>query len=83
VPVRVKIDINGRVVSTIHIAREKGLPTPNSENTYRAIIKNESPSYNDLNDGVMFTHRYGDGVEICVKKAIEALEKNNKLKIEE
>lgn len=82
-PVRVKIDINGLVVSTIHIGREQGLPTPNSENVYRAVIKNDNPDYREFMDGVQFTHRYGDGVEICVQKAIDALNKNNKLVIKE
>jgi hypothetical protein len=44
-------------------------------NTYIATI-GEDPIYLDIyeQEGVYYKHRYGDGAEVCVMKAIEALE---------
>jgi hypothetical protein len=44
-------------------------------NTYIATI-GEDPVYLDIYEqkGVYYKHRYGDGAEVCVRKAIEALE---------
>jgi hypothetical protein len=44
-------------------------------NTYIATI-GEDPTYLDIYEqkGVYYKHRYGDGAEVCVRKAIEALE---------
>lgn len=87
-PIQVHIEVNGRPVKSIHISRESGGTSADDVNTYRVIKKDalegsrfssrafaEVPSYSEWTDrGVSFIHRYGDGIETCVRKGLEALE---------
>lgn len=77
-PIHVDIKINDTMISQIHIARFLGGTYPNDINTY-LVVRGERPTdYTDWVDGGKeFTHRYGDGAEVCVAKAIEALVVND------
>lgn len=89
-PIEVQISVNGKPVESIHIAREEGTRDPESVNTYVTLKKSilpgdkyhstrfaDSPSYKEWDEGVRFEHAYGDGIEVCVRKALEALGVNN------
>ena len=73
-PIHVDIRINETLINQIHIARIKGGTHPDDVNEY-VIVDGPSPRRDDdwLVDGIPFTHRYGDGAEICVVKGIQAL----------
>jgi hypothetical protein len=91
-PIQVHIEVNGRPIESIHIGRKSGGTNPNDMNTYLVVKKNafegsrfssrafaDVPSYSEWTEkGVSFTHRYGDGIETCVRKGLEALEARNK-----
>jgi hypothetical protein len=74
-PLHVQIRVNRTLLSEIHITRAEGGTDPDDVNTYIATI-GEDPTYLDIyeQEGVYYKHRYGDGAEVCVRKAIEALE---------
>jgi len=86
-PIQVYIEVNGRNVETVHIGRVKGEATRDSVNVYSAVVKYgfvgtlnsgrkytaDTPSNQEWDAGVKFEHRYGDGIEVCVQKALEAL----------
>jgi len=73
-PIHVDIKINNDVINQLHIGRISGGTEPDDINTY-LIVDGELPrSHSDWHvDGTPFTHRYGDGAEICVMKGMEAL----------
>lgn len=76
-PLHVEIRVNSNLISKVHIGRLEGSTDPDSVNTYVAVMGNEPLRMDDwLDRGVQFTHRYGDGAEVCVQKALAAL--NNK-----
>jgi hypothetical protein len=73
-PLHVDIRVNANLISRIHIGRISGGTSPDDINTYRAVLGEEPKRYEDwFESGTEFTHRYGDGAEVCVQKAIEAL----------
>jgi hypothetical protein len=74
-PVRVRIDINGLDKATIYIGRENGGQGefPDAVNEYRAVRQRGYPTRDEWDEGVLFEHRYGDGVETVVEKALVAL----------
>lgn len=73
-PLHVDIRVNANLISRIHIGRIEGGINPDDINTYRAVLGEQPLRYDDwFESGVEFTHRYGDGAEVCVQKAIEAL----------
>lgn len=74
-PLHVDIRVNANLISRIHIGRISGGVDANDINTYRAVMGEYPKSYEDWMKGAEFTHRYGDGAEVCVQKAIEALSK--------
>jgi len=75
VPLHVQIRVNRTLLSEIHITREGGGTDPDDVNTYIATI-GDDPVYLDIYEqqGIHYKHRYGDGAEVCVRKALEALE---------
>jgi hypothetical protein len=79
-PIHVNIDINGHPISQLHIGRIKGGTNPDDINTY-LVVQGDEPLYLERwkERGVEFTHRYGDMVEICVMKALEALNEQTRL----
>jgi hypothetical protein len=78
-PLHVTIKINRHTIETLHIARLSGGTKPNDMNTYAAVLGEQPYWVEDWEKGVQYEHRYGDGALICVKKALETLEKQNEL----
>lgn len=73
-PIHVDIRINDRLINQIHIGRLEGGTNPDDINVYLAVEGEQPvvlPEWHKR--GAPFEHRYGDGAEICVKKAIEVL----------
>ncbi|MEC8569038.1 MAG: hypothetical protein VXY56_12290, partial [Pseudomonadota bacterium] len=84
----VYIEVNGEPVRTVHIARVEGRTKDlDAVNVYEATVTDgevrryrdgrrytPAPTVKEWDAGVRFQHRYGDGVGICVAKALEALE---------
>ena len=73
-PLSIDIAINGRPIETLHIGRAKGGTRPDDVNDY-LVVRSSKPVHELkwVEEGTPFTHRYGDGVEACVAKAIAAL----------
>jgi hypothetical protein len=74
-PIHVDIKINDTLINTIHIGRFSGEGTkPDDVNVYLAV---EGKKPTNLDDWVMggkeYRHRYGDGAEVCLAKALKAL----------
>ena len=79
-PLHVDIRVNANLISRIHIGRMEGSANADSENTYMAVIGDAPTKYDDWTArGIEFSHRYGDGAEVCVQKAIAALANEGKL----
>jgi hypothetical protein len=75
-PLHVAIFINRQLLSEIHIARLGGGTGADDVNTYIATTGDEPMWLEHYEaDGVSYQHRYGDGAEVCVMKAIEAIKK--------
>lgn len=88
-PIQVYIEVNGRPVETIHIGRLKGSREDDSANTYVAVCKESTvghlpdgrryttdyPTNNEWDNGFVFEHVYGEGIEACVAKALTGLKK--------
>lgn len=75
-PIHVTIQVNERTVQQLHIARiDSALDrNPAKAHTYTVIDNPVVPEKDaDWDDGVNFEHVYGDGVTVCVKKALAAL----------
>lgn len=77
-PIHVDIRINETLINTIHIGRFRGGTKPDDINLYLAVEGDRPQSLDDWVKGVEYNHRYGDGAEICVMKAIEALKLGGK-----
>lgn len=75
-PIHVQILINDRVLDTLHIGRLEGGMDPDDLNTYCAVLGEEPVGLHSwLDRGVTYLHTYGDGALVCVRKALEAIEK--------
>jgi hypothetical protein len=75
-PIHVTIYVNDHMVRELHIGRTTSNPEdmlPDSVNTYLAILGSEPLRIEGWKQGVEFTHRYGDPIEVCVQKALDAL----------
>jgi len=82
-PLHVEVYINNTYLDGIHIGRTTNNSSdilPDSINTYTVVNSPLPPrSMDDWNNGIEFTHRYGDGALVCVRKAIEVLEESGNL----
>jgi hypothetical protein len=77
-PLHVTIKINRETLETLHIGRIKGGTRPNDLNSYLVIVGEEPLGLSEWESGgVEYSHRYGDGALVCVRKALEALELDN------
>lgn len=77
-PLHVDIRVNANLISRVHIGRIEGGTKPDDINIYRAVLGEQPTSYQEwLDRGAEFTHRYGDGAEICVQKGITAIFANS------
>lgn len=73
-PLHVEIRINEHLLNTLHIGRAKGGTHPDDINDYLVVEGPMPRSFSDWHvDGTPYTHRYGDGAEVCVARALEAL----------
>lgn len=69
-PINLPIYINDRLIKQYKIGRLSGDASPDSINTYLVVADGS-----DWSDGLPFEHRYGDGVEVCIQKAMETIAK--------
>jgi len=63
--------------NTLHIGRVHGGTHADDWNTYAVVDGSEPQSNAEWLAGAGFEHRYGDGAEVCVMKAIDAMRKND------
>lgn len=73
-PLHVLVYTNNQISKTFHIGRREGEGFNNSVNAYEVVIdRSEDPESDvDWDAGTQFTHRYGDGRDICITRAIQA-----------
>jgi hypothetical protein len=73
-PLHIDIRVNDKFINQIHIARLRGGVNDDDINDY-LVVDGEFPErFEDWHiEGIPFTHRYGDGAEVCVMKAMQAL----------
>ena len=73
-PLHADIRINDRLIKTINIGRLQGGTNPHDINTY-VVVETEPGGHPDWWDDnhAKYTHRYGDGAEVCLLKALKAL----------
>jgi hypothetical protein len=67
-PIHIPIYVNDRLIKTYHIGRVAGDTDPDSINDYLIIEDDQL-----WRVGKKFTHRYGDGIDTCVIKGINAM----------
>jgi hypothetical protein len=81
-PLHIEIKVNEKDIETIHIGRMDRLDDPDSVYEYmvtteeypQTMYEGKKRVYSpNFNVGTKFTHRYSDGVRICIMKALEAL----------
>lgn len=74
-PIHVDIRINDTLINQIHIGRFRGTGTdPDDINEYLVVDGPKPTRLEDwMIDGIPFTHRYGDGAEICVMRGLRVL----------
>ena len=73
-PVNIDVYINDRHIKQYRIGRAEGTTDPDSINTYHILEFEDGDD--DLKlwaDAPVFKHRYGDGVDVCILKGLEAL----------
>jgi hypothetical protein len=69
VPIHIPVYVNDRLIKTYHIGRLEGTTNPDSVNTYIVCQDDEMWA-----EGYRFTHRYGDGIDVCVLKGLTTLQ---------
>lgn len=67
-PIHIPIYVNEKLIKTYHIGRLEGDADPDSVNTY--LIKEDDQLWTV---GIKFTHRYGDGIDTCIHKGLNAI----------
>lgn len=73
-PLHVDIRVNNQLINQIHIGRVTGGTDPDDVNDYLVVDGDRPARLEDWHiDGVPFKHRYGDGAEKCVQRAMEVL----------
>ena len=75
-PINIDAYINNQYVKSYHIGRKEGEAEPDSINTYWIVesFDSEGPDWTPEHS---FEHRYGDGIDVCIKKGLEALLDND------
>ena len=79
-PVQVEMRVNGGIINVLHIGRTEGTEDKHSINTYLAGFRRagEQPDWY-ADDMVELQHRYGDGIEELVRKALNAIKEAEEL----
>lgn len=76
-PLNVWITRNGEKVRSIHVGNLAGERDPDNIGTWSAVLEKSTDQFpitrEEWEDGIHFSHRYGDGYEVCVLRALEAL----------
>ena len=67
-PIHIPIYVNDKLIKTYHIGRLEGDTNPDSINTYLIVEDDQL-----WRVGKKFTHRYGDSIETCISKGIDAM----------
>jgi hypothetical protein len=77
---QVEMRVGGNIISVLHIARTEGEPDKHSINNYIAAFRRpgEQPDWHSP-DMVEFEHRYGDGIQELVRKALNAIKDSEEL----
>ena len=77
---QVEMRVGGSIITVLHIARTEGNPDKHAINTYVAAFRRpgEQPDWY-ADDMTEFTHRYGDGIEELVRKALNAIKETEEL----
>ena len=73
-PVHVSIRVNEQLITEIHIGRVTELENHTQVSTYMAVagvFPDRNIPYTTR--GTAFEHKYDEGVEVCVQKALVAL----------
>lgn len=72
-PLNITVHVNDRFIKQYRIGREEGGTELDDINTYR-ILEFEAGDGDQLwTMGDKFEHRYGDGVDVCILKGLQAL----------
>lgn len=79
-PVQVEMRVNGYIINVLHIGRIEGTEDKSSVNRYLAAFRKpgEQPDWYSP-DMVELEHRYGDGIEELVRKALNTINENEEL----
>lgn len=78
-PLHVNVKVNEYDIENLHIGRIIGGTRPDDINTYLVVIGERPTTLEYWKDcGTEFTHRYGDGALVCLRKALEAIENKEK-----
>ena len=72
-PLHVDIRINETMITQLHIGRKDALLRNDQVSTYTVVKGAYDPWSVPWDLGVDFTHKYDDGAEVCVQKALAAL----------
>lgn len=71
----VEVRVNSSPLGKVHISRLEQLADEQQTSLYVAWLGEYHDKVTPLNS-VEFSHKYSDGALACVKKALDALEKN-------
>lgn len=72
-PLHVRMSINNQIIDRIHIARMEALGDHEAYYKYSVVNTDLPHEFINYDEGVEFTHRYSDGAQVCVEKALRAL----------
>ena len=72
-PIHIDVRINERYVKSYHIGRAEGEALADSVNTYWIVEGDDKESFPLWEGDYAFQHRYGDGLDVCIQKGLEAL----------
>lgn len=77
---QVEMRVGGSIITVLHIARTEGNPDKHSINKYVGAFRRpgEQPDWY-AEDMVEFEHRYGDGIQELVRKALNAIKEAEEL----
>lgn len=77
-PIYVQVKVNDDLIHNLAIGRmTKSGSQPDSINEYAVVLKDGIPTNDEWDKGTRFLHRYGDGVDMCVQRALAAIAPTN------
>jgi hypothetical protein len=71
VPIHIDVFVNNKPIKSYHIGRTQGDTNPDSVNEYVLMetAYDDDPLVWDYSK--KFGHRYGDGIDVCIRKGLE------------